>query len=120
MPHILIVDDDAAVARSIRDGLACLAGCEIQISTGAEQAMQLFAQHSFDLLITDYAMPLTTGLTLVNHVRRLYPRTAIIMLTGHASSHLRHIAALLSVEYVLEKPVGLLEMRRIVVDTLAL
>jgi DNA-binding NtrC family response regulator len=119
MPRILIVDDEKTVAQSLHDGLACLDGCEIQISTGVEQAMSLLAQHPFDLLITDYWMPFMTGLTLVDHVQELYPRTAIIMLTGQDSSWLRGQVASTRVAYVLEKPISILEIRRIVTRTLA-
>ena len=50
-PRILIVDDDidllAALARSLKDELAC----EIATSTGGDEALSLMEQGSFDVLI---------------------------------------------------------------------
>ena len=118
LQHILIVDDKESVALALRDGLEVLPDCEITVATSGEQALQLFEQQSFDLLITDYNMPGMDGITLARHVQQLYPRTVTVMITAYTSETLREQAARLSVRRVLDKPVALVEVRNAVLEAL--
>jgi len=116
--HILIVDDEENIAMILQDGLERLPNCEITIATSGEQALRLFEQQSFDLLITDYRMPGTDGITLAVRVRQLYPRTVIIMITAYGDETLREQAARASIQRVLDKPVGLIEVRCVALEAL--
>ena len=49
--------------------------------TGAE-ALELFAQYTFDLVITDYKMPHMTGLELIQGIRAQRPEVPVILLSG--------------------------------------
>ena len=116
--RILIVDDEENVALTLQDGLERLPNCEINIATNGEQALQLFEQQPFDLLITDYKMPGTDGITLAARVRQLYPRTIIIMITAYGDETLREQAARVSIQRVLDKPVGLAKIRCVALEAL--
>ena len=118
MRRILIVDDEENVALTLQNMLRKLPRCDIVVATGGEQALQLFEQQPFDLLITDYKMPGMDGITLAARVRQLYPRTAIIMITAYGSDELRGQAARISIQSVLDKPVGLVEMRSAALEAL--
>jgi len=116
--RILIVDDEENVALILQDGLERLPNCEITIATSGEQALRLFEQRPFDLLITDYKMPGADGMTLATRVRQLCPRTVIIMITAYGDETLREQAARASIQRVLDKPVGLAEVRRVALEAL--
>ena len=116
--RILIVDDDENVALVLQDGLERLPNCEIAIATSGEQALGLFEQQPFDLLITDYKMPGTDGITLAARVRQLYPRTVIIMITAYGDETLSEQAARASIQRVLNKPVGLAKVRCVALEAL--
>ncbi len=116
--RILIVDDEENVALTFQDSLERLPNCEIAIATNGEQALQLFEQQPFDLLITDYKMPGTDGITLAVRVRQLYPRTVIIMITAYGDQTLREQAARASIQRVLDKPVRLGEIRCVALEAL--
>ncbi len=116
--RILIVDDEENVALTFQDSLERLPNCEIAIATNGEQALQLFEQQPFDLLITDYKMPGTDGITLAARVRQLYPRTVIIMITAYGDETLREQTARVSIQRVLDKPVGLGEIRCVALEAL--
>lgn len=115
--RILVVDDEQVVALTLQAGLARLPNCEIQIATSGEQALRLFEQQVFDLLITDYKMPGTDGLALAAQIRQRYPQTVIIMITAYGDYALREQAARLSIRRVLDKPVALDEIRRMTLET---
>jgi len=116
--RILIVDDEENIAMILQDGLERLPNCEIAIATSGEQALWLFEQQPFDLLITDYKMPGTDGITLAARVRQLYPRTVIIMITAYGDETLREQAARASIQRVLDKPVGLAQVRCVALEAL--
>lgn len=116
--RILVVDDEENVALIIQDGLEKLPNCEVSVATSGEEALRLFEQNPFDLLITDYKMPGTDGMALSSRVRELYPHTAIIMITAYGDHMLRQQAIDVSVRCVLDKPVKLEEIRNVALEAL--
>jgi DNA-binding NarL/FixJ family response regulator len=59
------------------------------------------------VLITDYQMPDLDGIELSTHIRRLYPQTAIVMISSyHHTDTLREWAACTSIQSILPKPVN--------------
>jgi DNA-binding NtrC family response regulator len=115
----LIVDDEENVTLTLQRGLKKLPNCEIATATGAQQALDLFAQRSFDLLITDYRMPGMDGIALAARVQKLYPGTAAIIITGYGSQMLHQQATGISIQRILEKPVKLTEIRTVASEALA-
>jgi len=49
---------------------------------GAE-AVRLLDTHQFDLVITDLALPGTTGFGVIAHIRMKWPRLPVILITGY-------------------------------------
>jgi CheY-like chemotaxis protein len=119
LQRILVVDDEENVALTLQAGLESLADCEVAVATSGEQALRLFRQQPFDLLITDYRMPDIDGLALAARVRELHPEIAIILVTAYGSDALQQDAARGSILYVLDKPVGISEIRQVARQALA-
>lgn len=111
--RILIVDDEATITWLLEEGLAELADDVISVDSG-EQALHLFAATPFDVLVTDYKMPQMDGLTLAGHVKQLQPRVRVVLLTAYGSEWLRQYAGEVGIGHVLNKPVKLAEIRRLV------
>ncbi len=83
-PRCLVVDDDAQV-RSVIAKLLRIQGLETIEQPSAEAALAwLDVQGEVPLIISDIQMPGIDGLTLLDEVRRRWPNTAVIMLTGVA------------------------------------
>ena len=116
--RILLVDDEINQVSILRAGLARLPDCEIAIATSGRQALELFAQKPFDLMITDYRMPEMDGLALAALVRDQYPTTHIIMLTAFGSEALRETADASPAQLVLEKPVDIKHIRSAALNAL--
>ncbi|MBN2792092.1 MAG: response regulator [Desulfuromonadales bacterium] len=81
--HILLVDDEVFILRSIFRLLAA-EDREIHLAESGAQALELLARHPIDLVLSDHRMPGMTGLELMVEVCRLYPRTIRMILTGYA------------------------------------
>ncbi len=112
--RLLVVDDDPLVASSIEYGLRKLPDCKVATASDGREALQLFEQQPFDVLITDYQMPGIDGVVLAARIRWLYPQTAIIMVTGYDTDVLRERATRASIQHVLDKPVRPGEIRALV------
>jgi CheY-like chemotaxis protein len=81
--NILAVDDDDLVLTNTVEMLEDL-GHQVQAVGSAQEALDCLERASFDLLITDHAMPQMTGAQLIEQVRKRYPRLAIILVSGYA------------------------------------
>ncbi|MFP4394658.1 MAG: ATP-binding protein [Anaerolineales bacterium] len=118
-PHrILIVDDEEFVAFTLQEGLEKLPNCEVMITDNGKEALRLFEEQPFDLLITDYKMPEMTGVALATQIRQKYPGTGVVMVTGYSNDLLRDPSAAAAIQRVLDKPVKLSEIRNVAQETL--
>jgi CheY-like chemotaxis protein len=80
-PKILLVDDN-------RDGLlvrtAVLeeAGFEVQTASGGPEGLDRFCADRFDVVVTDYRMPVMNGVELIGRLRAVEANARIILLSG--------------------------------------
>lgn len=115
---ILLVDDEAhvveALARTVRNG-----GYRILEANSGARALDVLAQESVDLVISDIAMPEMSGLELLRSIRVAHPRVLRFVLTGFASLE-SAIAAINDghVDRYLTKPWDSDELRKTVRDAL--
>ena len=66
---VLIVDDQAAMLRIIRNQLAQIGISDVEEATDGATAMGKLRQNRFDLIISDWQMEPITGLQLLKLVR---------------------------------------------------
>ncbi len=99
--RILLVDDDEEVRCVAAASIEELGYLVVGLGNG-EDALRLLDQESFDLLMTDIAMPGMTGVELAKHVRSRHPGLPILFSSGYAD--VRSFGENLSDETVLKKP----------------
>ena len=89
MTIILLVDDHALVRSGIKSMLDKQFGMRVvaEASTGRE-AINNVKQHKPDVVIMDISMPDMNGIDATIEIKKLYPNTEIIVLTGHKERHL--------------------------------
>jgi two-component system response regulator VicR len=66
--HILLVEDDMEISEMVRDHLT-REGFEVVQAFDGEQAEQLFASGSYDLVILDLMLPKLNGMELLQRIR---------------------------------------------------
>jgi two-component system, OmpR family, KDP operon response regulator KdpE len=69
MSRILVVDDESGIRKVVRDALE-REGHEVVTAVDGQEATELAENQTFDLLVTDLAMPRKSGLDLVREIRR--------------------------------------------------
>ena len=84
--RILLVDDEDLVRAATADMLP-EAGHSVDQAHSGGSALQLFdGGSSYDVVITDYAMPLMSGAALIRKLRELAPSVPALLITGYASA----------------------------------
>lgn len=82
--RVLAVDDDALVLMNTTALLEDLGHSVIEAFSGHEALKLLRAGETFNLIVTDHAMPRMTGMELAKAVRQEWPHVPIILATGYA------------------------------------
>jgi DNA-binding response OmpR family regulator len=78
---VLIVEDDASVARFLNQAM-CEAGYATQAADSGAVALELATQGEFDLILLDVMLPVVNGFEICKRVRSRGVRTPILMLTA--------------------------------------
>ena len=85
MARILVVDDDRGV-REVLEIMLAREGYAVACAESGKEALALFRQKAFDLVLTDLKMPKMDGINLLKEIKGLSPDTMVILITAHASS----------------------------------
>ena len=104
--RLLIVEDDADMRLSLKLALE-MAGYITEVAADGREALAIQKQRPADILITDIFMPETDGFEVIDAVRRGFPQTRIVVVSGGARLAKREYlldAALMDVDAILPKP----------------
>jgi CheY-like chemotaxis protein len=80
--RILLVDDEPSVRGSFRMLLE-LDDHAVTEATNGAQALDLFTKGQFDLVATDFEMPVMKGNELAVRIKNLAPKQPILMITAY-------------------------------------
>ncbi|MDQ6666432.1 MAG: response regulator [Acidobacteriota bacterium] len=78
---ILLVDDNVHGMIARRNVLE-EQGYRIETASSAEEALQVFPLHPFNLMVTDFKMPGIDGVELISRLRALHVEVPFILLSG--------------------------------------
>jgi CheY-like chemotaxis protein len=87
--RILIVDDDPNLLKVVSKMASCL-GYQPTTATDAVDALYYLTKTPYDVVITDYHMPLMDGYQLADRIKRKFVETKVIIMTGHGDAELVH------------------------------
>lgn len=85
MPKLLIVDDDQLILQCFRYAFPSDSFVVETAATVAE-ALSLYSQQSFDVIVADIRLPDCSGLDLLKKVQGHDRRTPVILMTGHGTA----------------------------------
>ena len=70
--RFLMVDDDVALLRVVREALVATLNCEVDTSPKPEYAFELAIKKKYDLFIFDFQMPMVDGAMLFFLIGKVY------------------------------------------------
>ncbi len=89
MKHILFVDDEISLLNGLKRSLRRQRKeWHMEFAENGQDALKLFQEHPFDVIVTDMRMPGMDGNQLLNEVASRYPETIRIVLSGHSDEEL--------------------------------
>lgn len=117
--HVVLVDDEPAVARVVERALTRL-GCRVRTFSVSRDALAYVEQAHVvvDLVVTDQTMPGLTGDDLAEAVNRARPGVPVILVTGYSYRLTAERLAAVGATAVLQKPVPLAQLASAVRDAL--
>ncbi len=114
---ILIVDDDQAIVRMLKEALGLFRHQHAyKIETAGDGADALAALHRdhFDLVLLDMYMPRMTGLELLAQMRHLKLQMPVLMLTGNDDTRTAADALASGIFAYIPKPFDLQHLEHLV------
>ena len=100
---ILVVDDEEIVRYSLVD-IVRRHGYDVDDAHSAEEALELFSQKKYHLVLTDLVLEGMGGLELLENIKVISPKTLVIVITGYGSIKTAVTALRLGVYDYLLKP----------------
>ena len=80
---VLIVDDDAGMARTT--GLILShKGYTVAIARDGREAIEQIKQRPFDVVLLDIKMPIMDGVETHRKIKQVRPNAVVVMMTGYA------------------------------------
>src|SRR6266545_1248370 len=81
---ILIIDDEAAIRESLQTLLE-IEGYAVELAATGEEGLSRLAEHPFDLVLLDLALPGRNGLEILADIRERDPNFSVIMITAYGT-----------------------------------
>lgn len=78
---VLVVDDQPSICMLIKDVLATK-GFEVTTAQTGKEALDLLEDHSFDLMIIDYQLPVLSGKEVIQQLELRKNQMPVIVMTG--------------------------------------
>ncbi|MFK7915146.1 MAG: response regulator [Pseudomonadales bacterium] len=109
--QLIVVDDEVSVGNFIGEILSDN-GFDVLVFSDSQSALTHIQQHheSISMLITDQAMPVITGLELVQSVRKINAAIPVILITAFTGATDRAKLQALGIEGFLAKPFRIAEL----------
>ena len=106
---VLIVEDDAAMAIGLKDGIAS-EGYEVLYAADGDRGLELALSSDPDLILLDVMLPKRNGLDLCKYLRSEGNQVPIIMLTARGQEIDKVLGLKLGADDYVTKPFSLMEL----------
>ncbi|MBC6489404.1 sigma-54-dependent transcriptional regulator [Flavihumibacter stibioxidans] len=84
MSHILIIDDERAIRKTLGEILS-YEGYKIEEASDGEEGLRKFKERAWDVVLCDIKMPKLDGIEFLEKAREANPDVPIIMISGHGT-----------------------------------
>ena len=116
--RILVAEDNKAL-QGVVSSLLDFMGFEVALAGNGVEALSLFLENSFDLVLTDLEMPIMDGWSLTHCIKERSPNTPVVLMTGGDRETVRKKVGRGPVDSVIFKPFRLEDLQRTVQGALA-
>lgn len=108
--RILVVDDEPFVCDAVKMMLA-FDGHLVETANSGSDALEMFGKNRYDVVITDYSMPVMKGDELAAAIKMRSPSQPVVMITAYAEMLQSAHTPLKGVDFIISKPFLLENLR---------
>jgi CheY-like chemotaxis protein len=112
--RILVVDDNDLFRGVISQILSRL-GYEVSSADSGEKGLGVFIRNEFDMVLSDYDMPGMDGVALACSIKKVSPRTPVVIMTGVGRETVLSRKST-AVDEVISKPFTLAEIDELILN----
>jgi len=112
--RILVVDDNNLFRGVISQILSRL-GYEVSSADSGEKGLGVFLRNEFDMVLSDYDMPGMDGVALACSIKKVSPRTPVVIMTGVGRETVLSRKST-AVDEVISKPFTLAEIDELILN----
>jgi ActR/RegA family two-component response regulator len=109
---LLVVDDDAGILESMKRNIRC-EPIDLYVARSGMNALKVLGESKIDVIFLDYHMEGMNGVQLLEKIHTIKPDAKCFMMTGYASVPLAVRAVKAGALDVLEKPVSVTRLIKI-------
>lgn len=117
MVSCIIIDDDQDIADIFSELLKINKIDVLATGNNGKEAVKLYEQHKPDIIFTDLDMPKYDGHYAVEQIKKKYPNSKIIIMTGDINAQNTNIFKVLKIP-VINKPFNIGEIKQMVTEML--
>ena len=114
--RILVVDDEPFVCDAVKM-LLTFDGHTVQTASNGAEALAMFDKDKFDLVITDFEMPIMKGDKLAAAIKSRDPKQPVVMITAYAETLQASSTSVTGVDFIISKPFLLENLREAIIRT---
>ncbi len=103
---VLLVEDDQKLLANMEKSLAMIFR-QVHTASDGVEAFRRYSQNRPDFILSDISMPVENGLTLIERVRQIDTRTAVIIISAFSNEGYLLKSANLQIDGYIIKPVSL-------------
>ena len=81
----ILVCDDEEIMRDVLETLLSAAGYKVDLAKTGEEAVELYTQKFYDVVLMDVSMPGIGGLTALEELIKIDPDAVVMMITAYAT-----------------------------------
>lgn len=82
--HILITDDESLTRKSLQETLR-YEGYNVSTAEDGYEALQIMKQSPVDVIFADIKMPGLDGIALLKEIKKEYPKTQVVIMSGYGN-----------------------------------
>ena len=110
---ILVIDDEKLIRWTLEDVLR-KEGYAVIVAESGEEGLKLVEEHGPDLIILDLRLPGMQGMEVLERVKKIEPKTVVIIVTAHGSAESAVEAMSKGAYDYLNKPFDVDEVRLVI------
>lgn len=114
--RILVVDDSSINTRMFDCLLKSFGVLSVLIAYNGQQAIELYRQHQFDLILMDIEMPIMDGIAAINQIKKENQNQKVVLQTTKTLEDIANLGLLYDVDGYIRKPIDVDLLKKSILD----